>query len=853
MRGFLSGLYFGKPLFFYLLLLIPFFWLRLRSLPFWAVLWRTAIVFLLIFALADPQRRSTAQVTEMGERIFAFDLSRSIPGAVKLWMEKSARENFRPLSGDRVFVFAGEAVEVRDWERWMRGEARVDSIRPGETNLEKLFSKLLALPGTPRAVFLYTDGWETRGELERLFPALSDSGLRVFPMLPPDKPQVVNVAVKKILGPHLGASGEAASFKVLIENQGPKEAEGDLVLRRDGEPIRSEVLRLKPGSHILTYRVTLPAVPMASFRATFVPRGPDLIREDNEATAWVSIKSREKALIFNGPAEARYLGELLERRGYEVTAVGPASAPPSPSPYAFVIFNNVGKERFPREYLAQVERYVTGGGGFLILGDEASFGPRSYQGTPIEHLLPVAYREPPKPEEKKRALILIIDKSGSMREGDRLLYAREAAKAMVDQLGDRDLLGVVGFDVEPFTVVPLSPVGKIRASAALQIDRLKAGGRTYLYPAIVEAKRQLEKEAATAKHVIILSDGETGGSGGEYVDLVTLMKKALKITTSAVAIGDQANIPLLKRIAQYGGGFFHHTYDPRTLPEIVLDEMREWPQEKEPPPAKDFVPVAVEGSQILSSFPPSYPRLQGYMETELKGGADLDLAIERQGRRDPLLASLSYGRGKAAAFTADLSGRWTRDWIRWDSLAPFWDKVFEWLQPKKKETPDALPPHEVRINLEEGRPVVELYIYGEESDGSLFRFSYLGVGQSGEGALTRIARGYYRAKLPFSRPGDYRIELTEERQGKKLPYPPLGYSIAFNPTGEVVRGDFNIPILERLARLTHGQINPPGLEIEGEKTIHASRPLRFYVLVLTPVLFFLEIVFRRLFSGLRSS
>ena len=48
------------------------------------------------------------------------------------------------------------------------------------------------------------------------------------------------------------------------------------------------------------------------------------------------------------------------------------------------------------------------------------------------------------------------------------------------------------------------------------------------------------------------------------------MKNELKITTSAVAIGDDADIALMKRLSQYGGGFFHHAFDPKTLPQIVL-------------------------------------------------------------------------------------------------------------------------------------------------------------------------------------------------------------------------------------------------------------------------------------------
>ena len=154
------------------------------------------------------------------------------------------------------------------------------------------------------------------------------------------------------------------------------------------------------------------------------------------------------------------------------------------------------------------------------------------------------FKDPPKHEEKNRAIVLVIDKSGSMREDNRILYAQEAAKAVARQLKDNDLLGVVGFDVDPFVVVPLASVGSIKGSFNSQIDRLKPGGRTVMLPAIIEAKRQLERQTAGHKHVIILSDGETGGSGGDFIDLVTVMRAEQKITVSAVAIGAEANIPL---------------------------------------------------------------------------------------------------------------------------------------------------------------------------------------------------------------------------------------------------------------------------------------------------------------------
>ena len=241
------------------------------------------------------------------------------------------------------------------------------------------------------------------------------------------------------------------------------------------------------------------------------------------------------------------------------------------------------------------------------------------------------------------------------------------------------------------------------------------------------------------------------------------MKNELKITTSAIAIGDDADIALMKRLAQYGGGFFHHAYDPKTLPQIVLRQMDEKPDDK-PSTERDFTPVLVRGSELLEGFSErSYPPLKGYIETELKRIAHLDLMIPRDDRQVPLMASWNYGKGKAVAFTTDLSGRWSREWIHWIALEKFWGKIFDWLRPTK----ESLPPHEVRINLLKNQPVLELYLSDEKADGSLFRYSFSSKEGQREGTLQRLASGHYQITLPISTPGDYRIELTEERQGQR--------------------------------------------------------------------------------------
>ncbi|HSF57771.1 MAG TPA: VWA domain-containing protein [Candidatus Binatia bacterium] len=846
MKELLSDIELAKPLFLWLMLGLPLLWLRLREQRPIIILGRALILLLLILALADPHR--VTQQAREEERLFAFDISQSITTSMRRWMESAAQGELAPRPRDHVFVFASEARESFDWRDWLKRErGEHEAIPTAKTNLEKLLTVLLALSSAPRSVLLFTDGWETEGNIERLLPAIAASGLKIFPIVPAQQPRIANVAVNKLVVPNQGRSGENVNLRVVIENQSDREVEGTLVLTRNGQNMKSEGVKLRPGSQIYTYQTTFPDNPITSYRAQFTPQpgGLDINLADNQAVAWVSVKTKAKVLLLNGQSGGgRYLEEILKRQGFEVTSRAADNAP-SPSGYAVVIFNNVERGKFSSNYLTAVERHTAQGNGFLMLGSEASFGPRSFNRTPIEALLPVEPKEP-KREEKNRAVVLVIDKSGSMREENRILYAQEAAKAVARQLKDNDLLGVVAFDVTPFVVVPLEPVGKLRGVIDGQINRLKPGGQTYFYPALIEAKRQIERANAARKHVILLSDGETRGTQGELVDLVSVMKNEMKVTVSTVAIGVEADVPIMKRISQYGGGFFHQTIDPTSLPQIVIQQIQEKPPD-EPKGERELTPVQERGSEILAGFSAkSYPRLLGYMETELKRGAHLDLILPREDRKAPLMASWRYQKGRAAALTTDFEGRWSRNWIQWGSLQPFWAKVFGWLHPSDER--DSIPVHEARVGLSANRPFLDLFVYEDLGPESHFHFAVNGKGGKLEGGLQKLAAGHYQVALPLTTPGDYRIELTEERRGQRIVYPPIGYSLPYELDTEIPRADFNLPLLNKLAQASGGEVNPKLTESSIKPEITKTYlPLRQLLMIWAAALFLFEIVARKLF------
>jgi Ca-activated chloride channel family protein len=844
MTALFANIQFAKPLFLWLFLALPVLWLRFRHRSVPVLIWRTIILIVLIVGLADPQSVTVSERTTREENIFAFDLSKSVSASMRDWMERMTQNGFTPLQGDRVFLFGSEARESANWRESLEGVAPLESLRPEKTNLDKLFHMLLALPAAPRNLFLFTDGWETEGNVERLFPAITGSGLKIFPVIPTENQKIANVAITKLLVPNHGESGDSITVKVVLENQSEHDIGGTLTLMRNGQALKNDAVKLKPGSQIFTYASVLPEGELASYRASFTPQQPalDVYSPDNHAFAWVSVRTKSKVLLLNERnGGGRYLEEILTRRGFEVTSRTADAAPP-PAGFGLVIFNNIEREKLSANYMNAIEKHVADGNAFLMLGSEASFGSGGFRRTPIESILPVELKEP-KREEKNRAVVLVIDKSGSMREDNRILYAQEAAKAVVRELKDNDFLSVVAFDISAFLVVEMESVGRLRKSFDAQVDRLKPGGQTFFYPALIEAKRQLERQNAARKHIILLSDGETRGSQGELIDLVNVMKSEMKITVSAVAVGSEADIRIMKRISQYGGGLFHHTSNPASLPQVVVQQIQEKPSD-EPPPERELTPLQERDSEILASFTGRpYPAVRGFMETELKRRAHADLVISRESRKLPLLASWRYGRGKTAALTMDLEGRWSRNWIRWNGLQSFWDKLTDWLGPAK----EPIPAHELRATLTANRPVLDFYLYEESSSESQFRFSLIGKDSKHEGAFKKLARGHFQTSLPIAKPGDYRLEITEERDGRRNRFSKAGYTLPYDLSGEVPQPSFNLALLNQLARISGGEINPSTAKsFEKQSVTKTYRHMREYLIALAACLFFLEIVFRRL-------
>jgi hypothetical protein len=58
--------------------------------------------------------------------------------------------------------------------------------------------------------------------------------------------------------------------------------------------------------------------------------------------------------------------------------------------------------------------------------------------------------------------------------------------------------------------------------------------------------------------------------------------------------------------------------------------------------------------------------------------------------------------------------------------------------------------------------------------------------------------GDYRTALSISTPGDYPIDLVEERAKSNFPFPPVGYPLLYDPGVETPFNHLNTPLLAKL-------------------------------------------------------
>jgi Ca-activated chloride channel homolog len=232
-------------------------------------------------------------------------------------------------------------------------------------------------------------------------------------------------------------------------------------------------------------------------------------------------------------------------------------------------------ESFPRNY-AQSFPIPTRTALNVVAAPErakiAEQGDRTFLQVGIQAIKGEAQRRPP------LNVALVIDRSGSMADENKLEYAKTAASALVDRLGPHDVFSLVAFDDNVQVMVPAQTVTD-RQRIKRRIAQLSPGGSTDIYSAlrVAYAQAQPHVTAEGVSRVILLSDGEvTAGISDEpQFQALAASNVDRDIQTTTVGMGVEFNESLMMAIARDGKGNYHFLREAPDTQRVFAKELDE--------------------------------------------------------------------------------------------------------------------------------------------------------------------------------------------------------------------------------------------------------------------------------------
>ena len=217
------------------------------------------------------------------------------------------------------------------------------------------------------------------------------------------------------------------------------------------------------------------------------------------------------------------------------------SLPEDVSDYYAIVVQDVAADDLGN--VASLQRAVIDGTGLVTVGGRNSFEAGDYRESLLVDMLPVSIGE----GGRTARVALAVDISGSTR--GTLSVQQALALDALDQLGDENRVGLVGFNQQPYAIAGLSLLGNNREALATQIRRLQSGGGTDVAAGIDGAAEMLGEGGGT---VILISDGRD--DGGAPATAARVAEEGVRVIT--VGVGGIVDDEYLRRTANAGGGTY---------------------------------------------------------------------------------------------------------------------------------------------------------------------------------------------------------------------------------------------------------------------------------------------------------
>lgn len=204
-------------------------------------------------------------------------------------------------------------------------------------------------------------------------------------------------------------------------------------------------------------------------------------------------------------------------------------------------------------------------------------------------------------------LCVVLDNSGSMA-GDKLRFAKEAARQLLSKVFPGDVASVVTF-ASHVDVVAEAAARRQHTALSTRIAGIGTAGRTNLSGGWLEGRAQIERHrsADASNRILLMTDGHANEGITNPDELARLLSqaRAAGVTTSTIGFGRDFDERLLAVLADAGGGNTHYIEHPDQAPAVFHSELDELLTLSAQNVAAE---VAVADGVTLAAVHHSYPR-----------------------------------------------------------------------------------------------------------------------------------------------------------------------------------------------------------------------------------------------------
>lgn len=823
-----------------------------RRRQMFAFLTRMCLVGILVLVLAEPRsvRRQDALAV-----VYLVDVSDSIGDgtsseAFRFIAETASKKPVKDKVGIVVFGrHAAVELPPRVTLPFDEGVTFNSLIDRDATNLEEALSLAAAMiPEDHQGrIVLMSDGTETEGNLSDVVDQLTAREISID-VMPIEYNHENEVWLERLELPEHVNIGENYQAAVILSSL--KKGSGKLTLLENGNAIFEDQVDFEAGKNRYVVPIYLREAGYYEYTARIdTTSDMDNLRENNEALNYLYLAGEGRILLVNDPQGDPRDSETLARAIREskraldvVTAYDVPRDAMSLMPYDCVIFNNVAADLFDTIQLEAVKDAARNFGiGFLMVGGPNSYGPGGYHRSAIEEALPVTMDITKKKVLPKGALAIILH---TCEFADGNTWGKRITKQAIKVLGARDEAGVLAYTQNGEEwVFELSPVAELdmmlRKISGAQIGDMPSFARTMQL-----GLKGLKASDASAKHMIIISDGDPGPPSKALIDEY----RAAGVSVSMVAIfphGGQ-DISTMRRVAAVTGGRYYFPASPAELPSIFIKESktlkRSMIQNKTiTPELENDLDGVLKGIDAM-------PQLRGYVLTTAKNDHSVRTILKAPNEDDelePILSIWRYGLSTTAAFTSDLSPNWAADWMDWDKYRTFVEQLLTRISRVDKTG-------NLRLRSFSSGSQGVLQVEDFHKDETFLEVHAVVSGPDGieeSLPLKQVGPRRYQATIPLRAKGRYQVRAIGVGEGRK-DEAHGGFLVPYSP--EYLRFRSNPTVLNSLSRKTAGENLAD--QKDPVKTIYETRrkprmsslPIFLWFLIALACLIPLDVAIRRI-------